>query len=297
MLTFPNIDPVAVSIGAFTVMGKTIGPLNVHWYGLMYLFGFVGAWALAVYRTRQRETVITGPQAEDMIFYGSMGVIFGARIGYILFYNFDAWMSDPMLIVRVWDGGMSFHGGLLGVTVAMLLFARKINRNFFDLVDFVAPLAPIGLFFGRIGNFIGGELYGRVTDSPFGMIFPGDPGNSRHPSQLYEAFLEGLVMFVILFFFNNKLRPRGASIGLFVLLYGIFRFAVEFVRQPDAHITSLFLGWMTRGQVLCLPMIIVGGGLLIWTYRQEPKRKAAQAKKDKSKNKKTKKEVGGETVS
>ncbi len=272
MLTYPEIDPVALSVGAFTIMGNTIGPLNIHWYGLTYLVGFLGCWALSIYRTRQRKQVIVAAQAEDLIFYGAMGVVIGARIGYILFYNFEAWMNDFSLIFRVWEGGMSFHGGLLGVAVAMLIYCRKIERNFFDMVDFVAPLAPIGLFCGRIGNFIGGELYGRITESPFGMIFPSDPGNIRHPSQLYEAFLEGLVLFVILFWFSNKPRPRCATIGVFVMMYGVFRFTVEFVRQPDAHIMFDVFGWMTRGQILCIPMIITGASLLVWAYAQESKK-------------------------
>lgn len=275
MLSYPDIDPVAISIDAFTVAGKTIGPLEVHWYGLMYLFGFLGAWLLAYRRGRRSDTVIEPKQAEDLIFYGAMGVVVGGRVGYVLFYNFEAFLSDPLLLVRVWDGGMSFHGGLIGTALALLLFARKIQKNFFDIVDFVAPFAPIGLFFGRIGNFIGGELYGRATDVPWAMVFPTDPtGLPRHPSQLYEALLEGLLLFVILFWFSNKPRPRGSVIGLFLLLYGVFRFTVEFFREPDAHIMFDLFGWMTRGQILCLPMIAVGLALIAWTYKQEPKRKA-----------------------
>lgn len=269
MLTYPNIDPVAISVDAFTILGFTIGPLNVHWYGIAYLSGFIGAWLLALKRARQGGRVIVAEQAEDMIFYGAMGLVLGARIGYIVFYNFSAWMDDLGLIFRLWEGGMSFHGGMIGLALAMLLFARKINRNFFDLVDFIAPLAPIGLFFGRIANFIGGELYGRVTDSPVGMVFPGDPDNARHPSQLYEAFLEGLVLFAILYWFSSKPRPRGAVIGLFVLLYGVFRFSVEFFRQPDAHINYDLFGWVTRGQILCVPMMIVGAALIYWAYSSQ----------------------------
>lgn len=276
MLSYPNIDPVAISIDAFTIAGKTIGPLNVHWYGLMYLFGFLGAWLLAHRRGRRSDTVIEPKQAEDLIFYGAMGIVVGGRLGYIFFYNFEAWLNDPLLLFRVWEGGMSFHGGLIGTAIAMLLFARKINKNFFDIVDFVAPFAPLGLFFGRIGNFIGGELYGRATDVPWAMVFPTDPAAvPRHPSQLYEAFFEGLVLFVILFWFSAKPRPRGSVIGLFMLLYGVFRFSIEFFREPDAHIMFDWFGWMTRGQILCLPMIAVGLALLAWTYKQEPKRQAS----------------------
>lgn len=273
MLTYPEIDPVAISIGAFTVAGKTIGPIEVHWYGLMYLFGFVGCWVLSLYRAKKRDAVINPKQAEDMIFYGAMGLVIGARAGYVLFYNFDAWTKDFFMLFRVWEGGMSFHGGLIGTAVGLLLFARRANRNFFDIVDFVAPFAPLGLFFGRIGNFIGGELYGRPTDVPWAMVFPNDPGVPRHPSQLYEAFLEGLVLFAILMWFSRKPRPRASVIGLFMLLYGVFRFSVEFVREPDSHIGYDLFNWMTRGQVLCIPMIVVGAGLLIWTYRREPKRR------------------------
>lgn len=258
MLSYPNIDPVAFSIG----------PVQVHWYGLMYLLSFAIGWALAAYRSRTRDAVLKPGQAEDFTFYVAMGIVAGARIGYILFYNVEAWLNDPLVLLRVWEGGMSFHGGMIGLAIAMLLYARKINKNFFDLVDFVAPFAPVGLFFGRIGNFIGGELYGRVSDVAWAMQFPGDPDNLRHPSQLYQAALEGLVLFVVLFWFSSKPRPRGAVIGLFMVLYGIFRFSVEFVREPDAHIMFDLFGWMTRGQLLSLPMIGVGIAVLVWSYRQ-----------------------------
>jgi len=261
MLTYPNIDPVAISIG----------PLEVHWYGLMYLFGFAGAWFLAMHRAKIRTAVIEAKQAEDLIFYAAMGVILGGRVGYIIFYNFSEWMADLTLIFRVWEGGMSFHGGLIGTALALYLFSRKINRNFFDVVDFIAPFAPLGLLFGRIGNFIGGELWGRETDSAWGMIFPADPDQLvRHPSQLYEAFLEGLILFIFLYWFSRKPRPRAMMIGLFVMLYGCFRFSVEFVRQPDAHIMFDLFGWMTRGQILCIPMVLVGGALVMWASRKEP---------------------------
>lgn len=280
MLTYPDIDPVAISIDAVTIAGKTIGPLEIHWYGLMYLFGFVGAWILAYRRGRRPDTVIEPKQAEDLIFYGAMGIVIGGRLGYIFFYSFEAWLNDPLLLFRLWEGGMSFHGGLIGTAIAMLLFARKINKNFFDIVDFVAPFAPLGIFFGRIGNFIGGELYGRATDVPWAVIFPSDPlGLPRHPSQLYEALLEGLVLFIVLFWFSAKPRPRGSVIGLFLMLYGIFRFTVEFFREPDAHIMFDLFGWMTRGQILSLPMIALGLALIVWTYKQEPKRRANTQKK------------------
>lgn len=278
MLTYPEIDPVAISIGPITIAGKAFGPLSVHWYGLMYLFGFAAGWALSYYRASTRKAVIEPKQAEDLLFYGAMGLVVGARVGYIIFYNMEAWSNDLGLIFRIWEGGMSFHGGLIGMALGLLLYSRKINQNFFDVVDFVAPFAPIGLFFGRIGNFIGSELYGRTSDVPWAMVFPNDPsGQPRHPSQIYEAILEGLVLFTILFWFSSKPRPRASVIGLFLLLYGVFRYSIEFFRQPDAQITFLLFGWMTRGQMLCLPMIIVGASLLIWTYRQEPKRHLSKA--------------------
>lgn len=278
MIKYPEIDPVAISIDAFTIAGKTFGPLNIHWYGLMYLFGFAGGYFLAYRRTKKRDLVVRSNQVEDLTFYVAMGLVIGARVGYILFYNFEAWMSDLTLIFRVWEGGMSFHGGLIGTALAALLYCKKINRNFFDLVDFIAPFACLGLFFGRIGNFIGGELYGRVTDVPWAMEFPNAPGELRHPSQLYEAFLEGIVLFVVLYWFSSKPRPRGAVIGLFLLLYGTFRFAVEFVREPDSHlIDELLFGWITRGQQLCIPMILGGAAIIAWSYyRAAKKSKAAK---------------------
>lgn len=261
MLSYPNIDPVAISIG----------PIDVHWYGLMYLFGFAGAWALAVYRIRMRPQVVTAKQVEDLTFYAALGVVLGGRIGYVFFYSLEEWSRDWMLILRLWEGGMSFHGGLIGTALALMIYARRTGKNFFDIVDFVAVFAPIGLFFGRIGNFIGGELYGRATDVPWAMVFPSDPeALARHPSQLYQAFFEGLVLFSVLFWFTRKPRPRCAVIGLFMLLYGLFRFMVEFVRQPDAHIMFDLFGWMTRGQLLSIPMMAVGGALLLWTYSKTP---------------------------
>jgi phosphatidylglycerol---prolipoprotein diacylglyceryl transferase len=269
MLSYPDIDPVALSLGAFTLGGKTLGPINIHWYGLMYLFGFAAGWFLAFRRTSKRQMVVAPHNLEDLVFYCAMGVVLGGRVGYVLFYNFGAWLDDLTMIVRVWEGGMSFHGGLIGFALAMALYGKRHNKNFIDMVDFVAPFATPGLFFGRIGNFIGGELYGRATDVPWAMIFPKDPtGLPRHPSQLYEAALEGLLLFTILMWFSRKPRPRGAVIGLFVLLYGCFRFFVEFFREPDAHISYELFGWVTRGQELCVPMIIVGAGLIIWAYKK-----------------------------
>ncbi|BFM18480.1 prolipoprotein diacylglyceryl transferase [Maricurvus nonylphenolicus] len=270
MLTYPEIDPVLLSLGPFELAGKTLGPLEVHWYGIMYLLGFLGAWLVAVKRSKQPNSVISKAQIEDLVVYGAMGVIIGGRCGYVLFYYFDRFLLDPLWLFRVWEGGMSFHGGMLGVVVALWLYSRKIKRPFLGVADFVAPMVPLGLGFGRLGNFIGQELWGRATDVSWGMVFPRDPlGLVRHPSQLYQAFLEGLVLFVVLLWFSAKPKPRGAVSALFLICYGSFRFIVEFVREPDSHIGFDVLGWMTRGQLLSLPMIGFGIGLMLWVYRAE----------------------------
>ena len=270
MLKYPEIDPVLLSLGPFDIAGKTLGPLEVHWYGIMYLFGFLGAWLVAMNRAKQPNSFVSKAQIEDLIVYGAMGVIIGGRFGYVLFYYFDRFLLDPLWLFRVWEGGMSFHGGMLGVVAALWLYSRKIRQPFLAVTDFVAPMVPLGLGFGRLGNFIGQELWGRATDVSWGMVFPRDPlGLTRHPSQLYQAFLEGLVLFVVLLWFSSKPRPRGAVGGLFLLLYGCFRFSVEFVREPDSHIGFDMLGWMTRGQLLSLPMIGLGVGLMLWVYRAE----------------------------
>ncbi|GAB6068374.1 prolipoprotein diacylglyceryl transferase [Methylothermus subterraneus] len=255
MLPYPRIDPVAIHVG----------PLKIHWYGLMYLFGFLGAWILA--RFRAPRFGWRAEEIDDLVFYGALGVVLGGRIGYMLFYNLGLFLRDPLSLFRVWEGGMSFHGGLLGVLVAMGWFARKHGRGYFEVTDFIAPLVPIGLFFGRIGNFINGELWGKVTDLPWGMVFPTGGKLPRHPSQLYEALLEGVALFAILWLYSAKPRPRMAVSGLFLLGYGSFRFLVEFIREPDAHIGYLAFGWLTMGQVLSFPMIAAGLGLWVWAYR------------------------------
>jgi phosphatidylglycerol:prolipoprotein diacylglycerol transferase len=259
-MVHPNINPVAFEIFGF----------GVHWYGLMYLLGFASAYALGHWRARKPGALFSPKQIEDLIFWGAVGLVFGGRCGYVFFYNMADFLADPLWLFRIWEGGMSFHGGVLGVLLAMLLFARKEHKNFLDIMDFVTPLVPPGLFFGRMGNFIGQELWGRETTVPWAMKFPKDHPDMllRHPSQLYEAFLEGLVLFIILLWYSSKPRPRGTVVGLGALLYGVFRFSVEFVREPDAHLQSeLWFGWMTRGQQLCIPMIVVGLLMILVAYR------------------------------
>ncbi|MEH6358258.1 MAG: prolipoprotein diacylglyceryl transferase [Pseudomonadales bacterium] len=252
MLTYPDIDPVALSLG----------PLQVHWYGLMYLLGFGAAWWLGQRRAAQAHSPLEPEHISDLIFYGALGVVVGGRAGYVLFYNFDRFLEDPLWLFYVWEGGMSFHGGLLGVIVALALYARKLDISFFAMMDFVAPLVPIGLGAGRLGNFIGGELWGRVSDAPWAMVFPGAGNLARHPSQLYQFALEGLLLFVILWCYSSKPRPTMTVSGLFLMCYGLFRFVVEFVRQPDAHLNFIALDWMTMGQLLSMPMVL--GGLLLF---------------------------------
>lgn len=260
MLVHPDFDPVAFSLG----------PLQVRWYGLMYLFGFLAGWALGRYRARQPNSTWQAQQVDDLLFYIALGVILGGRIGYVLFYNSDALLSDPLLLIRIWEGGMSFHGGLLGVLAAMALYARKLGRGFFEVTDFIAPLIPPGLFFGRIGNFINGELWGRVSDVPWAMVFhtPGAGELPRHPSQLYQAALEGLALFLILWLYSARPRPTMAVSGLFLIGYGTFRILVEFVREPDAHLGYLAFGWLTMGQLLSLPMLLFGAWLMAVAHRQ-----------------------------
>ena len=247
MINYPEIDPVLVSIG----------PLKVHWYGMMYLFGFSAAWGLGVWRAVQRDGW-DKDQVGDLVLYCALGAVLGGRVGYIFFYKLDDYIARPLDIFRVWEGGMSFHGGLLGVLVAIWIFARKTDRGFFQVSDFVAPLVPIGLFFGRIGNFINQELWGRVTDLSWGMVFPLAGSEPRHPSQLYEAFLEGLVLFAILWIYSASPRPVARVSGLFLVLYGVFRFIVEFTREPDDYLGFVAMNWMTMGQILSIPMIVAG---------------------------------------
>ncbi len=274
-MIYPDIDPVALSLG----------PLKVHWYGLMYLVGMLGGWALARWRVARGESGWTAQEVDDLLFYCAIGVVLGGRLGYILFYGFNDWLADPARIFRVWEGGMSFHGGFLGVLAAMWLYKRKHGKGFFELTDFIAPYITIGLFTGRIGNFINGELWGKPTDLPWAMqlrcnefislcrdklgLPPGTEWTPPlHPNQLYEALGEGLLLFVLLWWFSSRPRPLMAVSALFLIGYGFFRFLIEFVRMPDAHIGYLAGGWFTMGQLLSLPMIIVGIILLIVAYRR-----------------------------
>ncbi|USP09431.1 prolipoprotein diacylglyceryl transferase [Aeromonas dhakensis] len=255
---FSQIDPVAFSLG----------PLSVRWYGLMYLFGFAFAMWLAGRRADAPNSGWTRNEVSDLLFYGFLGVILGGRVGYVLFYNFDMFLADPLYLFKIWTGGMSFHGGLIGVITAMVWFAHKTKRHFFTVADFVAPLIPFGLGVGRIGNFLNGELWGRVTDVPWAIIFPEAGPEPRHPSQLYQFALEGVVLFIILNLFWRKNPPRGAISGMFLLFYGLFRFLVEFVRQPDRQL-GLYFNEISMGQILSTPMILIGA-LMIWAAYKRP---------------------------
>ena len=254
MLVFPEIDPVIFSIG----------PLKIRWYGLMYVIGFVVAWLLARVRAKRPDTPVDAKQVDDLIFYCMLGVIAGGRVGYCVVYGWDQLISDPLYLFRITEGGMSFHGGLVGVMLAMWLYGRSLGKTIWHMTDFVAPIVPPGLFFGRIGNFINGELWGKPTDVPWGVLYE---GQVLHPSQLYEAALEGLVLFAILWFYSAKPRPYLAVSGAFLFFYGAFRFFVEFYRVPDAHLGYLALDWVTMGQILSAPMIIAGAVMLAIAYR------------------------------
>ena len=259
MLTYPQIDPVAFALD----------PLKIHWYGLMYILGFAAVWIIGKKRAEKSYSVIKPEAMEDLVYYGALGVIVGGRIGYILFYHFSSFLDNPLIIFKIWEGGMSFHGGMIGVFAVMWWFAKKQNCSMFALTDLIAPLAPIGLGMGRIGNFINAELWGQTSNVSWAMIFPNAGPLPRHPSQLYEAFLEGLVLFIIMWFYTNKQRPVIAPTGLVLFFYGCFRFFVEFFRMPDAHLGYLALDWLTMGQILSIPMIIIGILLFIYAHKKK----------------------------
>tara|TARA_R110002072_G_scaffold37634_1_gene109803 strand:- start:1568 stop:2398 length:831 start_codon:yes stop_codon:yes gene_type:complete len=263
MINYPDINPVAFSIGS----------IQIRWYGISYIIAFVFTLLLGAYKIRKARKnnwpAIFKDYEEysDLVFYGALGVIIGGRLGNFLFYDFKVLFTDPLQVFKVWQGGMAFHGGLLGVAVAGLIFAKRKGKNFFDLGDFIAPIVPIGLGLVRLANFINGELWGKVTNVSWGMIFPYAGVLPRHPSQLYEFFLEGVVLFIILWTYSLKRRPRMAISGMFVLFYGIFRFIIEFFREPDANLGYLAFGWVTMGQVLSLPMILIGGFMIYYAYK------------------------------
>jgi phosphatidylglycerol:prolipoprotein diacylglycerol transferase len=252
MLVFPNIDPVAFSLG----------PIQVHWYGLMYLLGFFIAWVLARWRAKHYHLDWNTEQISDLIFYAALGVIIGGRLGYMLFYNTQQFVTQPWVLFKLWEGGMSFHGGLLGVAVALWLFARKIGKPFLEVGDFIAPLVPLGLAAGRAGNFINGELWGRITDVPWAMIFPNSDGQPRHPSQLYELALEGILLFVVVWWYAARPRAAGCVSAVFLMGYALCRLIAECFRQPDSQLGFLVLNWLTMGQLLSIPMLIAG--LWLW---------------------------------
>lgn len=270
MLQYPDIDKIALSLG----------PIKIYWYGIMYLIGFAIAWILARIRIKklipesttkepslrapfEKQSTVNYDLIGDFIFYAAIGGILGGRIGYILFYEFSDFLHSPAIIFKIWLGGMSFHGGIIGLLISLFFFAKKIRVPYLTMIDFTAPLAPLGIAFGRIGNFINAELLGRTTDASWGIIFPDSGPLPRHPSQIYESLTEGLLLFIILWLYSAKPRPEGSTSALFILLYGIMRFGCEFFRQPDIQIGFVALNWLTMGQILSLPMIIIGSVMLI----------------------------------
>lgn len=256
-MQMPQIDPVFLSIG----------PLQFRWYGLMYVLSFVATYLIIRSEVKRKKLPLTPDDVSDLVFFGALGVVLGGRLGYILFYNLGFYLSNPLKLLAVWEGGMSFHGGFLGVIIAMLIYSHRKKLFFLDLMDMVALCSPVGLGLGRIGNFINAELYGRQTDLPWGIIFPGSDGLPRHPSQLYEAFLEGLVLFLIVMFASRKSKISGVAAWTFVAGYGLFRFFVEFFRQPDAQIGYLFK-WFSMGQFLSLPMFLLGSYMVFKLSRR-----------------------------
>lgn len=259
MLIHPQFDPIALAIG----------PLAIRWYGLMYLLAFTLLIVLGRIRMKQQPNADwDAKRLDDVLFYGVLGVVLGGRLGYVLFYKLGYYLAHPIEIFYVWEGGMSFHGGFIGVAFALWLFARRGKKSWLAVTDFIAPLVPLGLGAGRIGNFINGELWGRPTDLPWGMVFPHVDLVPRHPSQLYEFGLEGLALFILVWFYSARPRPVGAVSGLFLVGYGTFRFIVEFSREPDDFLGLLSMG-LSMGQWLSLPMMVAGVVLMVWAYRKK----------------------------
>ncbi len=272
---YPIIDPVIVSIG----------PLAVRWYGLAYVTAFALSWWLGNRQRRRAYPDWTGQQVSDLVFYGALGAVVGGRLGYVLFYALEAFLRDPFMLVRVWDGGLSFHGGLLGAVAVMAWYGHRSGRGFWRVTDFVAPLVPTGLGLGRLGNFANTELPGRMTDLPWGLVYPCDAGAirginlmctgeweafARHPSSLYQAFAEGILLFAIVWLVAARPRPAGVVSGTFLVAYGALRCATELFREPDAHLGFVAFDWLTMGQLLSLPMTIVGMLIILWAMRRSP---------------------------
>ena len=268
---YPVIDAVIVSLG----------PIALRWYGLMYLLGFIAMWLLGTYRAKSDVHGWQPQEISDLVFYGAMGAVLGGRVGYVFFYNLDVFLSDPLYLLRMWEGGMSFHGGLLGVVAGVAWFGRKTGRGFVQVADFLAPLCPIGLGLGRMGNFINMELPGRVTDSSFGLVYKcqavlglnpmciGEWENvARHPSPLYQAFTEGLLLFILVWWVSRKPKAPGFVAGVFLCGYAFFRICTEFFREPDAHIGFIAFDGLTMGQLLSLPMFIAGMLFILWSRQQ-----------------------------
>ena len=261
MLVYPEIDPIIFSIGF----------VKIRWYGLMYVIGFLLAWGLARQRCRRADAPVNAAQVDDLIFYAMLGVIIGGRVGYCLVCGWTQLLADPLYLFKITEGGMSFHGGLVGVMTAMWLYGRTLGKTIWHITDFVAPIVPLGLGFGRIGNFINGELWGKPTEVPWGVLVG---GQKLHASQLYEALLEGFLLFAILWFYSSRPRPYMAVSGAFLIVYGMFRFFVEFYRVPDLDLGYLALGWVTMGQMLSAPMIVVGVVMFVMAYRSRNSKEA-----------------------